>query len=74
MTDVLYRGRENIEGLKKSFFSAINILPIIDPQYTFGQKCIANHRCLILFSVNNIGSDFKTCSLKKVSIPINMSK
>jgi hypothetical protein len=87
MTDALYRGRENLEGLKQSFLYAINISSIADPQYTFdigtfSRDSIREHlgrfivdcRSLILFSVDKIGSSFRACSLKKVLISINTSK
>jgi hypothetical protein len=87
MTDVLARGRGNLEGLKQLIFSAINISSIVDPRYTFGigkflresiwehlGRFIVDRRSLILFGIGKIGSGFRMFSLRKVLILNNTGK
>jgi hypothetical protein len=81
MTDALSRGRGNLEGLKQSILSAINISS--NPNTLLASResirkhfgrFIADHRSLIPLGVGEIGSSFRTFSLRKVFIPNNTSK
>jgi len=67
MTNVLSQGLGNLEGIKKSILSVINISPITDRPYTFDigkflrdsilehlGRFIADHQSLIIFNVGEI--------------------